>query len=554
MLCAIATALSALVGAARAAAPPPNEWKRVVFHDDAQSLREAADAADPEPFLRQFIRREIDDVPITTFCYIAALPDVCLYDTKAGEVRGARVKKPDDPYRALHRLHAQGTDVLKIAIGELRPRGLEILAAIRMGDTHFRRIDPDDPRCSQFLLDHPQYVIRQPDGRTNETALDYSHADVRAYRFGIMRELAEKYDIDGLELNFCRMGKHFPRDKGREKAHIMTAFMGEIRAMLDAASRKRTRDRLTLGVRVPEGIRECWLAGLDPKTWVERGWIDYLTVATFNETDPQVPVEEFTSLTAGRNCQVLVAMGNMMGGVWTGLPKITDRGTAQFRECYYGMLLTPAEARACAANYEIAGADGISFWNISCNMGTKGKFCSPTNQKLTHAWMRAVIDRPGIWKAPRRYHYLPIYKWTRDVSPPARNYAFYDQGQSPLGTRKTQILRFPPTATGKRQTYRFRMADGRNGETLSGTLRFRIFHLRPEDRLAIDVNGAIVDRAKTQRSDLDPNTIGLPGAAFEVAFEDCPPLRGRNELGLTLESTARGGEVPYMEELDILVE
>jgi hypothetical protein len=34
-------------------------------------------------------------------------------------------------------------------------------------------------------------VIRQPDGRTNETALDYSYKEVREHRFAIIREIAE---------------------------------------------------------------------------------------------------------------------------------------------------------------------------------------------------------------------------------------------------------------------------------------------------------------------------------------------------------------------------
>ena len=80
---------------------------------------------------------------------------------------------------------------------------------------------------------------KQPDGRTNETALDYSYPEVREHRLAIMREIVEEYEVDGLELNFVRWAKHFPRDRGREKAPIMTDYVGQIRNVLDVAVRKR---------------------------------------------------------------------------------------------------------------------------------------------------------------------------------------------------------------------------------------------------------------------------------------------------------------------------
>ena len=50
--------------------------------------------------------------------------------------------------------------------------------------------------------------------------MDYSYPEVRAHRLAIMRELAEQDEIDGLDLDFCRWAKHFPRDQGFEKAPI----------------------------------------------------------------------------------------------------------------------------------------------------------------------------------------------------------------------------------------------------------------------------------------------------------------------------------------------
>jgi hypothetical protein len=427
-----------------------------------------------------------------------------------------------------------------------------------MNDTHHPKNEFREQRASRFAIDHPEYVIKQPDGRLNETALDYSFPEVRAQRMAIMRELAEDYDTDGLELDFGRWAKFFPRDQGVEKAPIMTAYMGDIRRMLDQAARKRGRKRLILGARVPETLRTCWLAGLDVETWVRNGWIDYLVAGTWNETDPQLPVDEFSRFTRGR-CQLLVLMSDQVGGVWTGPPKVTGRGPGQENVSYAGMLLTAPEARACAANYFAWGADGIFFWNVASDIGDRS---DAEGKKRMSEWTNAVAGPDIIMKGPRHYHYLPLQRWAEDRSPPtpgkpggrkAMSYTWHSFGQSPLGTMKTQILKFPAAAVAQRQAYRFRMADGRNGEKLDGTLRFPFYYLNEGDRVEIDINGRPVHPSKIKRTPCDARELGLPGMWFEIALRDCPPFKGDNELGIILHTAAQRPEVPYMEELDIRV-
>ena len=526
--------------------------RRIVYNDDAQGLMEAP-AQGTEKFIRDFLRREVSQTPITTFTYQVALPDICLYETKVGEVYGDRLgagftRKYAPGIRALR---ARGTDVLKVVISEMKPRGLEVLAAVRMNDTHHRSIAESEPLCPRFTIQHPEYVIRQPDGRTNETALDYSHQEVRAHRLAILRELVENYDIDGLELDFCRWAKFFPRDQGMDKAQIMTAFMAEVDGMLTNVAGRKSRKRFVLGVRVPESIRTCWLAGLDVETWVRNGWIDYVSLSTWNEADPQIKVEEFARFTKGRS-HLLVAMGNMMGGYWKGLPKVLNRGLAQAGSSYSGMLLTTEEARAFANNYYAWGADGIHFWNISCEMGENGMFKGQAQQERTFAWMNAVTSPAKVIEGPRHYHYLPLHKWSSRMAPPERNYPWYGSRQSPLGAVKTQILEFQEP--GVRQAYQFRMADGRNGEKLKGTLRFPIYFVDPGEGVEIDINGRPVLSSKVKQVPCNRDEIGLPGVWFEVSLSDCPPFRGDNELGIILHTEKKRETAPYMEELEVVVE
>ena len=522
--------------------------RSLIYNDDGQGLSEASKGRAKE-FFREWVDKVATRVPLDTFTFCAAYPDICVYNTKVGEVYGARFKEPpNDRARTIAELAADGTDALEIVTRRGHEHGMEMLAEVRMSDTHHRNIDPNDLLCPQFTIDHPGWCIVRPDGQ-EETAMDYAYPEVRAHRMAILRELAESYDIDGLELNFNRWAKHFHRDKGEAKAPIMTEFMGQIRAMLSEVAQNRHQGKFTLGVRVPSTLKECWFAGLDVQAWVKGGWLDYLIIADWNYTVPDLPVEEFAAFTRGSGCSLYVQMGDMMGGTWTGKPRISGRGLAQFTENYHGMLLTDAEARAAAYNFYTWGADGIAFWNICCNMGTKGKWSSPEQNSRTLGWMNEVSSPERVKQGTRHYHYLPLYKRDKILE---RNYPFNENGITPTGEHRAQVLTFSANEAEQRRVFKFKMADGRNGEKLAGLLRFRLFHLMPADEVLIDINGIAVakDRVKIDQKPEDDPTATW----FEINLCDCQPFRGDNELGLRLTAVDKNTDsTPYMEELEVIV-
>ena len=531
-----------------------NQKPRIVFIDDCQLLAQAP-VEDTERSIIEWLDRELDGVPITTFCIHVAKPDMVYYESKVGEIICERFNFDRVPYRAIPVLRENGTDILKLVIEHLKPRGIEVLAEIRMSDTHHQNHDPENYQAPQFGIDHPEYIIKQPDGRTNETALDYSYPEVREYRFAIMKEIAENYDVDGLELDFIRWAKHFPLDQGREKAYILTEFVGRIHSMLGDTARKRGREHLTLGVIVPETIDACWKAGVDVKTWVDNGWLDFVTVSTFNTTDPMLPMAEFAEIKSGTDCQLLANIGNLIGGISAKLPQIAGRGTGQFSDTYSGMMLTVPEARACAANYYAWGAQGISYWNVNCHMGPEGsaKTAYPKYWEQMWAWMKAVADPQNVYEGPRSYHYLPLSKDHYLQGVESRNRPWFAKGLSPLGAKKLQPLEFSKDDRGRTKLYPFRMADGRNGEKLEGTLRFWFYHITSQDDVTVAINGKEIDSSKIRKYPAGEFRKGLPGVRFEIDLKDCPPFRGNNELGLTLKTLPEGNEIPLMEELEVFV-
>lgn len=105
-------------------------------------------------------------------------------------------------------------DPYRVWIARARKLGLSPWISMRMNDLH----NVDDPASymhSTFWREHPEYrrvPWRAVDWR--DRAFDFGHAEVRDYHFRLIEEYAERYDFDGLELDWMRFGFHFK--PGRE--------------------------------------------------------------------------------------------------------------------------------------------------------------------------------------------------------------------------------------------------------------------------------------------------------------------------------------------------
>ena len=167
-------------------------------------------------------------------------------------------------------------------------------------------------------------------------------------------------------------------------------------------------------------------------------------------------------------------------------------------------------------------------------------------------WVNAVSRPERFLERTRRYHFMPIYK---------RNYAgikqggyrYFESGRSPQGAFQGQTIFFNEGKYGRRQEYRFRMADGESNRPLKGSFRFRIFHCLNTDTVLVDVNGNPIPKDKIIRRE-NRQDKELPWTWFEIDLHQIVHLDGKNTLGLTwFGAQPKGYHVPYMEELDISV-
>ena len=111
-----------------------------------------------------------------------------------------------------------GLDPYAIWISRCREKRISPWLSMRMNDVH----SVDDPSHflhSTFWREHPEYW-RVPHGSAApwvNRALNYAHAAVREHQMSFVRELLERYDADGLELDWMRFGYHLTPGREREE-------------------------------------------------------------------------------------------------------------------------------------------------------------------------------------------------------------------------------------------------------------------------------------------------------------------------------------------------
>ena len=196
-------------------------------------------------------------------------------------------------------LAQMGIDVYERWINRARQMGISPWISTRMNDIH----NVDDERSyihSEFWRANP-HLRRVPYRFTEWTdrALDFGRAEVREHHLSLIRELAERYDFDGLELDWMRFGFHFRPGHEQAGAQLLTQFTEDVRRILDGWQSKRGH-RIRLGARVPSRLATSLGLGMDAVTWVKRGLVDMLVVTPFWATaETDMPIELWQQLLAG---------------------------------------------------------------------------------------------------------------------------------------------------------------------------------------------------------------------------------------------------------------
>jgi hypothetical protein len=305
---------------------------------------------------------------------LGSLPEGQNPDIGNDPVLAENMQKYDQNYKALQ---DQNTDIVELCVNRAKEKVMEAFISMRMNDLHFT-----DPKLycpsaqSDFWLQHPELRMGNYPGWNADGALNFAHKEVRQYKLNLIREQCERFDIDGIELDFMRFIVYFPYQTGRDYLQVMTDFLKKARQITNQIGEKRGRP-LLLAVRVPARMKLSLEKGLDVPNWADQNIIDMITVSSHWLGDPTLPVREFKE-----------ALGK------TNIPVYASLESGQYNPYQFR---TNGTYRAVAAHCLNQGADGIYLFNFFFQeyLSGKEKEIVPSNIFVKTARVPALLDELG---------------------------------------------------------------------------------------------------------------------------------------------------------------
>ena len=299
-----------------------NDAPSVIFTDDGWILS----AADP-PLTVDDLRAKVVDShawPGGALWWSIGDHEVYHYETEIGEMLGADSDGLDeDTYSFVHSNTPGVMDTIAQNVRALvqecggpltalstlcREAGLQFFPRVRM-NSHYE-IDPRNPAYGRFRREHPSLLIGQPSEDLPEGSLhwglragkDYAFPEVREYMASIIFETFERFDVDGVELDFMRHPGYFRPDQAFQNRYLMTDLIERVRRRLDEVAAERN-NTLKLAVRVPPTLYDSARTGLDVEEWIRRELVDIVVVGG-GFIPFETPVREFVEAAKGVDCLV----------------------------------------------------------------------------------------------------------------------------------------------------------------------------------------------------------------------------------------------------------
>ncbi len=210
------------------------------------------------------------------------------------------------------RLHDAGLDPYAVWIARCREKGISPWITMRMNDVHYVN-DPEHWIHSSFWRSHPEY-------RLPNRGLNYAKPEVFEHNLSFVRELFERYDMDGIELDWMRFCRLFPPGQEQKDAYILTKFVTETRRLADEWSEKRGH-AILVSVRVPTHPDTADALGIHAVEWAKKSLVDWIVPAPeWSSSDYDIPIALWKERLAGTNVKLIPCLEHSLRALRT-LPR-----------------------------------------------------------------------------------------------------------------------------------------------------------------------------------------------------------------------------------------
>lgn len=188
----------------------------------------------------------------------------------------SKIEPPVD-HPLLQRWLRAGVDWVEQLVKETRRRNLEVFWNHRISEVECLPEGGLSKQPHPLKLEHPDWVAKAswwPQGMWNLAA-----AGLCEHKVAILRELATRYDLDGIQIDFSRHIPCLPVGHQWEMRGHVTEFLRLVRVMLLDVAQRRGHP-LLLAAKVPQTLDGCRADGFDVQAWAEQRLVDVLTLGS----------------------------------------------------------------------------------------------------------------------------------------------------------------------------------------------------------------------------------------------------------------------------------
>jgi hypothetical protein len=254
----------------------------------------------------------------------------------------------------LYLLAERGIDPFARWMKRCREENISPWISLRMNDLHHMQMSIGDRRRLLSEADPPHHRVPYRTTMTlQDGAPDYAQPAVYDHFMALVNEVAERYDLDGLEFDFTRHFWFFRPGRTIEDQPVMNRFVRETREILKAQEQHLGHE-VRLCAKVPSCERTSRWLGMDAVLWAREGLVDYVVPSPrWYSVDFDMRIDEWKRLLEGTGVMLGAAMEPRVN------PYPRSGKPAQ------GSLMVNAElVRGAAANYLNQGADRIYLMNF----------------------------------------------------------------------------------------------------------------------------------------------------------------------------------------------
>ena len=447
------------------------------------------------PMTLEEARMPVDEVAgteVDTFVYGSGAGPAVMHDTEVGEIWGSRTEKFGSAWawRAhenVMSLIGRGIDPLNVLIDRAHEKGMAFFASLRMAHP-MDPADTENPFNWKFRIDHPEMCLTG----SGAHAFNWEYEEVRDERFAYIEEYVNRYEIEGIELEFSFCPSYFEDGEEEKKSGIMTDFLRRVRQEVDDASRRKQR-RIELGVKIPPTESGNRGIGLDVPAWIKEGLVDFVVPTLYEDRqiDPDFPFEWLVELTDGTDCEVYPTLQRAVRG--------QDAADGRMEPGAIDLHAERENFYAAAASYWERGAAAIYMLFLEWPHG-------PAVREVL-----GEVHDPELLQ-PKEKRYL-----ARRQSKEADRYGYKSSLKAFLGA-------------GESHTVSMYIADELKDATVH--LYLRLMWSTGDDDMTVSVNGTTISLEDAVRRDLD----GYYGIGLEVLLAKSTVRQGKNDITISLDA------------------